>query len=118
MASRPIRAESVQSNVVRLPTAAERKVQQPSGSAMREYRQANPWPDRYLTHFHRHCRRLAESMTPAELIAAAVLVSLPEAQRMTAARTINRIAFCSENPNAERAAEICMMAIDGRVPVN
>ncbi|MGQ2941564.1 MAG: hypothetical protein ACT6Q7_14070 [Blastomonas fulva] len=86
--------------------------------AVREFRQANPWPDRYLTQFHRHCRQLAESMTPAELIAAAVLVSLTEEQRKTAARTMTRIWFCSESESAARAADICMMAIDGRVPVN
>lgn len=118
MASRPLPALSAPCNVVRLPTAASHKVRQPSGLAVRQFREANPWPDRYLTQFHRHCRNLAESMTAAELVAAAVLVSLSEEQRKTAARTMTRIWFCSENENAARAADICMMAIDGRVPAN
>lgn len=118
MASRAIRAESAQSNVVRLPTAAPRKVEQPSGPARRAYRQANPWPGQYRSGFERRCQSLAESLTAAELIALAALVSLPDDQRKAAAANLTRLWFCSDNATALRAADIAAMAMAGRMPAN
>lgn len=115
MASRALRAESAQSNVVRLPTAAPRKVIQPNAMVARDFRKAHPWPT-YEHHFRRRCKSLAETLTPAELMALAVMVTLPEDQRKAAAAQLTRLWFCSDHPDALRAAEIAGMALAGSMP--
>lgn len=78
-------------NVVRLPTAAPRKVQQPHNKAGREARQAlreaSPWPGEYVFPCVRNAMPIAETLlradrTPALVLATAIVQVLDEDTRL------------------------------------
>lgn len=83
------------STVIRLPTAAPRKVHQPSIRAVREAKAANPWPGSY----QRPQERAASAMvsqagrSPELLILLAMLKSMPAEQRQAIQDTVHRVHF-------------------------
>ena len=78
-------------NVLRLPTAASRKVQQPCNrwgrAARKELREATPWPGEYIHHQRRAAMRKAEILisierTPALVLALAIFAELDQDTRL------------------------------------
>jgi len=92
-------------DVVRLPTAARRQVQQPRGLA-RPYREANPWPGEHKLPARRDAERAVRHLTAAEIIVQAMLESLPADARKAVADRVMRLDFLSEQDAARRAALI------------
>lgn len=101
------------SNVVRLPTAARRQVQQRKNKDARAarvaLREACPWPGQYVAPWVREADRKAEAIrrierTPGLLIALTVLQAIPEAQRAHAMLAIERLAGTGDQAAIEATA--------------
>jgi hypothetical protein len=95
------------SNVVRLPTAAHRKVTQ-SCRAVREYRVAQPkWPGTYELPAVRDAKRIASGKSPETLMLIAVMKVLTKEQRTAAANIVHKLAFLAPD-DATYTASIMM----------
>lgn len=98
-------------NLIRLPTAARRMVQQPSGRAAKEYRAtfraAHPWPGEYVWPTQRAAaRRLAErqdalaglNQSPELAIIAAMLRSMPSDKIGAVGLALDQFPGVTESP--------------------
>ena len=92
-------------NVVRLPTAAPRRVQQRYNRHLRDYRAANPWPGEYIEPSRREADRRFQgiSRTPELLIVLALLKALPPEAQLKAKDTVHST-FFHIGDEASRAA--------------
>lgn len=81
----------------RLPTAAPRKVQQPSIRAVRQFKAANPWPgDHKLPHEREAVSLVAQAGRPPELlILLAMLKVMAPEQRQAVQDAVHRIHFAA-----------------------
>lgn len=95
--------------VIRLPTAAPRKVQQRSIRAVREAKAANPWPGEYRPPCQRNADAMAHqaSRSPELLILLALLKTLPAEQRRAIRDTVYRVQFvCGDSASLVAAGLI------------
>lgn len=92
------------SNVVRLPTAATKKVHQQFNRHLRDYRAANPWPGAYKRPIEREAFELAKS--PELLVLMSVFKVLDEEQRAAAKKHVEGICFLAPGPEAYAALSI------------
>lgn len=81
--------------VIRLPTAARRKVQQRSVRAVRAAKAASPWPGEYRPPHQRDADAMAAraGRSPELLILLALLKTLPVDQRRAVQDTVYRVQF-------------------------
>ncbi|MFQ3894579.1 hypothetical protein [Sphingobium sp. R-7] len=81
--------------VIRLPTAAPRKVQQRSVRAVRQFKAENPWPGEYKLPRARDAEAMLSQArrSPEMLILLALLKSLPSEQRQAVQDTVHRVHF-------------------------
>lgn len=83
------------SNIVRLPTAARRKVIQPT-RVQREYRAAQPaWPGTYLPPHVRDAKSMAAVKSPELLILMVIMKVITKEQRVAAANIVHQVSFFS-----------------------
>lgn len=99
-------------NVVRLPTAAPRKVRQGCNrwtrAARAALREERPWPGEFIHHQRRAALRKAETLvdikrTPALVLALAIFTELDEDMRL---RVIGRMAAGGDVPSVRQAIEL------------
>lgn len=83
------------STVIRLPTAARRKVQQRSIRAVRQFKAENPWPGEYKPSHVRDANTMVAQAqrSPELLILLALLKTLPAEQRQAIQDTVHRVHF-------------------------
>jgi hypothetical protein len=84
------------SNIVRLPTAARRKVNNPTGKIARDYRINNPWP----------ARSLRQAMSVEMVAFLAIIRALPPEQRRAAAEFVRVYSWSSEDELYRQMADI------------
>lgn len=106
MAHTSLRADSASCNVVRLPTAAPRKINQPSRAA-REYRREQPtWPGFPMTPAKADAKALTVHRSPELLIALCILKALPPEQRRAAQDAVHWLAFHADDEVSRLASSI------------
>lgn len=81
--------------VIRLPTAAKRKVQQRDIKAVRAFKAAHPWPGSHQTPRERDAEKMVASAgrSPELLILLALLKTLPDDQRRAVQDIVHRVHF-------------------------
>lgn len=93
-------------NVVRLPTAARRQVQNPVRAA-REYRRSQPqWPGAMMTPATADAKALTAHRSPELLIALCILKALPPEQREAATDAIHWLAFHADDAVSRLASSL------------
>jgi len=95
---------ALSTNVVRLPTAAPRKVQQRYNRYMREFRAANPWPGDHQRPESRYASSI--SQTPELLIAMAVFKCLTDEQKAQARHMVMQVHLMSPNDESLAAFKV------------
>lgn len=83
------------SNVIRLPTAAPRKVEQRSIRAVRAYKAANPWPGEYIWPARREAMAQVQRADgiPERLALIAVMSTLTPEQKRAAQDAVHCLHF-------------------------
>jgi len=101
-----LRADSASCNVVRLPTAAPSKINQPTRAA-REYRREQPaWPGVPMTPAKAEAKALTVHRSPELLIALCILKALPVEQRAKAQDAVHWLAFHAGDDVSQLASSI------------
>lgn len=92
--------------VIRLPSAARRKIEGNTGRKVKEYRAANPWRGDYALPVTRDAKRMIRGMGPAEIVVLMMLKALPEEHRRQVQDDIYRLDFLACDSVEARAAAI------------
>ncbi|MFZ2997567.1 hypothetical protein [Sphingobium sp.] len=104
MAYTPLRADSAHCNVVRLSTAARRKINNPVRAA-REYRRSQPEFPRFpMTPARSDAKAITAQKSPELLIALCILKALPPEQRRAAQDAVHWMAFHADDDISQLAS--------------
>lgn len=96
------------SNIVKLPGAAKRKIQQSANTAdRREFRQSNPWPGHHALPIERDSARFSTlTRSPEMLLILAILDTLPPKQFSAVKSKVFGVAFHEGGEEAHAAYEL------------